>query len=94
MSLKAIGQIIQSNTVERFGFDLRPALNSGLGGTQFDSLWMEEFLLPGILGHFWRIEHTLCALSSFGCGAELFPEDYGSAIPSLARRGFLWESHG
>ena len=64
----------------RFGFELGPAFNSGLGLIHRDSLrleWIEEFLsLPGILGHFWRIEQTLFALCSFRRGAELLPEEY------------------
>lgn len=65
---------------ERFGFELQPAFNSGLGLIHRDSMrldWIEEFLsLPGILGHFWRIEQTLFALCSFRYGAELLPEEY------------------
>lgn len=64
----------------RFGFDLQPCFNSGLGLIHRDSLrleWIEEFLgLPGIVGHFWRIEQTLFALCSFRRGAELLPEEY------------------
>ncbi len=65
---------------ERFGFELGPDFNSGLGLIHGDSLrleWIEEFLsLPGIIGHFWRIEQTLFALCSFRYGAELLPEEY------------------
>lgn len=54
--------------------------NSGLGLIHRDSLradWLEEFLgLPGIVGHFWRIEQTLFALSSCRWGAELLPSEY------------------
>lgn len=64
----------------RFGFDLGPCFNSGLGLIHKDSLrleWIEEFLsLSGVLGHFWRIEQTLFALCSFRRGAELLPEEY------------------
>lgn len=65
---------------ERFGFQLKPLFNSGLGLIHRDSLrldWIEEFLsLPDILGHSWRIEQTLFALCSFRYGAELLPEEY------------------
>jgi hypothetical protein len=65
---------------ERFGFDMGPCFNSGLGLIHKDSLrleWIEEFLaLPGIIGHFWRIEQTLFALCSFRRGAELLPDEY------------------
>jgi hypothetical protein len=64
----------------RFGFELEPSFNSGLGLIHRDSLrleWIEEFLsLPGVLGHFWRIEQTLFALCSYRRGAELLPEEY------------------
>jgi len=62
------------------GFDLCPRFNSGLGLIHKDSLrldWIEEFLsLPGIHGHFWRIEQTLFALCSSKFGVELLPEEY------------------
>ena len=65
---------------ERFGFQLEPLFNSGLGLIHRASLrldWIEEFLsLPNILGHFWRIEQTLFALCSFRYGAELLPAEY------------------
>jgi hypothetical protein len=39
--------------------------------------WIEEFLgLPGILGHFWRIEQTVFALCSARHGVELLPPEY------------------
>ena len=64
----------------RFGFELGPCFNSGLGLIHRDSLrldWIEDFLsLPGVLDHFWRIEQTLFALCSFRRGAELLPEEY------------------
>ncbi len=69
-----------ADVCERFGFELAPCFNSGLGLIHRDSLrleWIEEFLsLPGVLGHFWRIEQTLFALCSFRRGAELLPEEY------------------
>lgn len=69
---------------ERFGFQLRPLFNSGLGLIHRESLrleWIEEFLaLPGILDHFWRIEQTLFALCSFRYGAQLLPEEYRVAL--------------
>lgn len=64
----------------RFGFELGPCFNSGFGLIHRDSLqleWIEDFLsLPGVHGHFWRIEQTLFALCSFRSGAELLPEEY------------------
>ena len=60
--------------------DLIERFNSGLGLIQKDSIrldWLEEFLgLPGIVGHFWRIEQTLFALCSSRFGVELLPEEY------------------
>ena len=39
--------------------------------------WIEEFLaLPGIIGHFWRIEQTIYALCSARFGASLLPDEY------------------
>jgi hypothetical protein len=32
--------------------------------------------MPGILGHFWRIEQTLLALCSARFGVELLPSEY------------------
>jgi hypothetical protein len=65
---------------ERTGVDLISRFNSGLGLIHKDSLrldWLEEFLaLPGIVGHFWRIEQTLFALCSSRFGAELLPPEY------------------
>lgn len=64
----------------RCGFDLQPQFNSGLGVIHRASLrleWIEEFLaLPGIIGHFWRIEQTLYALCSSKFGVELLPAQY------------------
>ncbi|HBE71623.1 MAG TPA: hypothetical protein DDW52_26060 [Planctomycetaceae bacterium] len=65
---------------ERFGFELVGRFNSGLGVIHKDSLnldWIEEFLgVPGIVGHFWRIEQTLYALCSCRYGVELLPDTY------------------
>lgn len=65
---------------QRFGFELIPRFNSGLGVIHKQSLhpdWIEEFLtLPDIVGHFWRIEQTLYALCSCRFGVELLPERY------------------
>jgi hypothetical protein len=64
----------------RLGLELPERFNSGLGLIHRDSLkhdWIEEFLgLPGILGHFWRIEQTLFALCSARFGVELLPVEY------------------
>jgi hypothetical protein len=60
--------------------ELIERFNSGLGLIHRDSLrldWFEEFLgIPGIAGHFWRIEQTLFALCSSRFGAELLPAEY------------------
>jgi hypothetical protein len=64
----------------QYGFDLLNRFNSGLGLIHKTSLnldWIEDFLtLPGIIGHFWRIEQTLYALCSSKFGVELLPPDY------------------
>ena len=64
----------------RFGFELIPRFNSGLGLIHKASLnldWIEEFLcVPNIIGHIWRIEQTLYALCSSRYGVELLPEPY------------------
>ncbi len=72
---------VEPNIVkEKFGFELIDRFNSGLGLIHKESLrldWLEEFLeIPGIIGHHWRIEQTLFALSSCRFGAELLPQDY------------------
>jgi hypothetical protein len=73
---------VEPNAVRtRFGHELLPRINSGLGLVHRDSIrwdWTEEFLaLPGILeGHFWRIEQTLFALCSSRYGVELLPDEY------------------
>lgn len=60
--------------------ELIECFNSGLGLIHKDSMrldWLEEFLgLPGIVGHFWRIEQTLFALCSSRFGVELLPKEY------------------
>ena len=65
---------------ERTGIELITGFNSGLGILHAASLkldWFEEFLgLPGIEGHFWRIEQTLLALVSSRFGVELLPPEY------------------
>ena len=59
---------------------IHPRFNSGLGLIHKKSMnldWIEQFLsLPGIIGHFWRIEQTLFALCSSKFGVELLPEEY------------------
>lgn len=64
----------------RLGFHLHERINSGFGLLHRPSLdfqHFEEFLdLPGIVGHFWRIEQTLLALASSRHGYEHLPEDY------------------
>jgi len=72
---------VDAKTVEKlYGFRLLECYNSGLGLIHKGSLrydWMEEFLgIPGIIGHWWRIEQTLFALCSCRYGAELLPEEY------------------
>lgn len=62
------------------GVELRGRINSGLALVHRDSMrldWIEEFLrLPGIVGHFWRIEQTLYALCASKYGVELLPAEY------------------
>jgi len=62
------------------GIRLVPRLNTGLALFRRDVLrldWFEEFLtLPGILGHFWRIEQTLLALAGSRAGASVLPPEY------------------
>jgi hypothetical protein len=82
----ANGDVASAYTVEPAdakrlaGVDLIERFNSGLGLIHKDSLrldWLEEFLgLPGVIGHFWRIEQTLFALCSSRFGAELLPPEY------------------
>jgi hypothetical protein len=62
------------------GFELKERINSGLALIHRDSMrldWIEEFLaLPGVIGHFWRIEQTLYALCASRYGVELLPPEY------------------
>ena len=79
----------QADVTSAFGFELPDKFNSGLGLIHRDSLrvdWIEEFLgLPGILGHFWRIEQTLFALCSARFGVELLPAEYRISLePGIA----------
>jgi alpha-N-acetylglucosamine transferase len=72
---------VDPDTVTRtLGFGLQPRFNSGLGLIHKSSLnldWIEQFLqLPGIIGHFWRIEQTLMALCSSSYGVQLLPPAY------------------
>jgi len=68
---------------------LIPKFNSGLGVIHRDSLrldWIDEFLgIPGIIGHFWRIEQTLYALCSSRFGVELLPEEYNVFLNGQVR---------
>ena len=72
--------VTPGDVAARFGFELKPLFNSGLGLIHRDSLrldWIEEFLdLPGIGSHSWRIEQTLFALCSWRYGAELLSDEY------------------
>lgn len=80
------GDVASAYTVEpavardRAGVELIERFNSGLGLIHRGALrpdWVEEFLaLPGIVGHFWRIEQTLYALCCCRYGAELLPPEY------------------
>lgn len=72
---------VEPEVAERMaGIKIQERFNSGLGLIHRDSLrldWIEEFLgLPGIIGHFWRIEQTLFALCSSRFGVELLPKEY------------------
>lgn len=73
------------------GVALVPQFNSGLGLIHRGSLnldWIEEFLaLPGIIGHFWRIEQTLIALCSSRWGVELLPPEYDVRLDRQADHG-------
>ncbi|MGH7215472.1 MAG: hypothetical protein ACREIT_11970, partial [Tepidisphaeraceae bacterium] len=61
-------------------FELIDRFNSGLGLIHRGSMrldWIETFLgMPGIIGHFWRVEQTLFALCSSRFGTELLPPEY------------------
>lgn len=65
---------------EKLGLTLIARFNSGLGLIHRDSMppaWIEEFLtLPGVIGHFWRIEQTMFALCASRYGCELLPPEY------------------
>ncbi|MEQ9552984.1 MAG: hypothetical protein RIM23_25620 [Coleofasciculus sp. G3-WIS-01] len=82
---------------ERMGFTIQPRFNSGLGLIHKKSMnldWIEQFLsLPGIIGHFWRIEQTLFALCSSKFGVDLLPEEYdvhlGKGIKSSPCRHYV-----
>jgi hypothetical protein len=64
----------------RYGIDLIPELNAGLGLVRRESLslpMMEEFLAdPDILSEPWLTEQTLQALCGSRVGVELLPETY------------------
>ena len=67
--------LLSSSSSSSLSLALLPALMLLLLVLNLD--WIEEFLqLPGILGHFWRIEQTLYALCSSRYGVELLPEEY------------------
>jgi len=73
------------------GVPLVERFNSGLGLIHRDSLrldWLEEFLaIPGIVGHFWRIEQTLLALCSSKFGCELLSAEYDVRLRRDAGHG-------
>jgi hypothetical protein len=64
----------------RYGIDVIPELNAGLGSVRRESLtlpMMEEFLAdPDILSEPWLTEQTLQALCGSRVGVELLPETY------------------
>lgn len=73
------------------GVPLVERFNSGLGLIHRGSLrleWLEEFLaIPGIVGHFWRIEQTLFALCSSRFGCDLLPLEYDVQLNRQANHG-------
>ena len=75
------------------GIEMPQRFNSGLGLIHRESLrfdWIEEFLaLPGILGHFWRIEQTIYALCSSRFGDDLLPEEYAVRLKGNPADGCL-----
>ena len=75
------GYTVEPEAVKRLlNLEMPRRFNSGLGLIHRESMrldWIEEFLgLPGIIGHFWRIEQTIYALSSARFGVELLPDEY------------------
>lgn len=81
------------SAMKHCGVNLIACFNSGMGLIHAESLnvrWIEEFLaIPGILGHFWRIEQTLYALLSSRFGVELLPTEYTlSLAPHIGNRPF------
>lgn len=81
----------------KLGFTLIDRFNSGLGLIHRGSMkldWIEKFLeLPGVIGHFWRIEQTVFALCSSKWGCELLPPEYdvrlGPATEPLPCRHYI-----
>jgi hypothetical protein len=76
------------DTEQILGFKVLPRINSGLALIHRQSLdWatIEAFLaLPGIIGHFWRIEQTLFALCSSKFGVEHLPKEYSVHLDGAA----------
>lgn len=78
---------------EQLGVIIPSRFNSGLGLIHRQSLApgvVEDLLaLPGIIGHFWRIEQTIYMLCSAKWGCELLPQEYnvhlGSGIKGPVR---------
>ncbi len=82
---------VAPNTVKSLlNLDMPERFNSGLGVIHRESLrldWIEEFLgLPGIEGHFWKIEQTLFALCSARFGVELLPKEYAVELGHINER--------
>ena len=72
---------VEAATVKaELGIEMVERINSGLGlihRASMDFEHVERLLaIPGILGHFWRIEQTVYALASMLHGYEMLPPEY------------------
>lgn len=91
---------VDAETVRQYlKIEMEERINSGLGLIHRDSmpfLRIEELLtVPGVIGHFWRIEQTLYALCGMLHGYEALPTDYdvyrGRGLSARASRHYVGE---
>jgi hypothetical protein len=91
---------VDASTVRDYlKIEMEERVNSGLGLIHRDSMpfaRIEELLtIPGVIGHYWRIEQTLYALCGMLHGYEALPPEYdvyrGAGLGDRASRHYVGE---
>ena len=91
---------VEAETVRAYlKIEMEERVNSGLGLIHRDSMpfaRIEDLLtVPGVIGHYWRIEQTIYALCGMLHGYEALPPDYdvyrGAGLGDRASRHYVGE---